>query len=349
MNVLIVKIGAIGDAIMALGALNWLKKTSPSIHVTWLAGEKIVPLLQSSNLADRIVSVKEENLFGRSRLKAFEAIFGIWKKLWRIKYDLIIIGHRDIRYRALITPVRCREIRILGDIKRGRQNPVPGRYHGDEYLRLLSGIDDSAMPPFTFPDIDVKAPEPEFQKILPFKKVEPWILLFPGSAKNHLREDPLRRWPIERYVELAEQLLSNRHKVILCGSPADLWVGEPFIGMGVVDLIGKTDFNHLMWVIAQSDVVVAHDSGPLHLALLLKRPLVALFGPTDPSEKIPRQKSSPVSLLCNGGEFSCSPCYDGKTYASCNKNICMESISAHEANQAVEQQLMVKKLSLFPL
>ena len=342
MDVLIVKIGAIGDATMALGAVNWLKETYPSVRVTWLAGEKIVPLLQSSNLVDRIVSVREEALFG-GWLKAFETILGLWKKLWGSSYDLAVIGHRDIRYRALIMTVRCREIRMFGDIKKGRQNPVPGRYHGDEYLRLISGIDDYAMPPFTFPDIDVKTPEPEFQKVLPFKKAEPWILLFPGSAKNHLREDPLRRWPIERYVELVEYLLFNRYKVILCGSHADRWVLESFTGMGVVDLIGKTDFDHLMWVVAQSDVVVAHDSGPLHLALLLKKPLVALFGPTAPSEKIPRQQSSPVFLLCRGDAHSCSPCYDGKAYANCRRNICMESISAHEASQAIEQQLLFNK------
>ena len=99
MDVLIVKIGAIGDAVMALGAVNWLKVNNPSILITWVAGSKIVPLLHSTNIIDSIIIVNEDLLFGSSRLNALKEIFGAWRKLSGTHYDLAAIGHRDKRYK----------------------------------------------------------------------------------------------------------------------------------------------------------------------------------------------------------------------------------------------------------
>ena len=337
MDVLVVKIGAIGDAVMALGALHWLKSTRPSVRITWVAGERIVPLLQVAGMVDRIVPVNEEALFGDSRIRALKAVMEVWKRLSGNRYDLALLGHRDRRYRILIPPGRCREIRRFGKIE-GRAIPVSGRYHGDEYLRLLSGIDDFSMPVFSFPPLDLPGLDPVLEEILGPKN-RPWILLFPGSAKNHLREDPLRRWPIRHYVELADRMTARGYAVIVSGAKSDLWVRDYFKESKVTDLIGMTDLTALMGVISRADVVVAHDSGPLHLALLLMRPLLALFGPTDPKERLPRQKSSSVLPIWKSQELPCSPCYDGVTYAPCRQNLCMEKITAQEVEEGIEQLL----------
>ena len=338
MDVLIVKIGAIGDAVMALGAFHWLKSTRPSVRITWVAGERIVPLLQVAGMVDHIVPVNEETLFGASRIRALKEVMGVWKRLSGNRYDLALLGHRDRRYRILLPPGRCREIRKFGKIE-GRTIPVFGRYHGDEYLRLLSGIDDFSMPGFSFPPLSPPSLDPVLEEILG-PKSRPWILLFPGSSKNHLREDPLRRWPIHHYVELADRLTSQGYTVIVAGARSDLWVCDYFKRSKVVDLIGMTNLVNLMGLISYADVVVAHDSGPLHLALLLKKPLMALFGPTDPKERLPRQANSSVIPLCKSLELSCSPCYDGLTYAPCRQNLCMEKISPQEVGGGIEELLL---------
>ena len=338
MEVLIVKIGAIGDAVMALGALHWLKSTHPSVRITWVAGEKIVPLLQVAGMVDHIVPVNEESLFGASRIRALKRVMGVWKRLSGNIYDLAVLGHRDRRYRILLPPGRCREIRMFGKID-GRAIPVSGRYHGDEYLRLLSGIDDFSMPVFSFPPVSLPTLDPALAERLGPKNT-PWILLFPGSAKNHLREDPLRRWPIQHYVELADRLNARGYTVIVSGAKSDLWVRDFFKKSKVADLIGMTDLKALMALISRANVVVAHDSGPLHLALLFKRPLLALFGPTDPKERLPRQKNSSVLPIWKSLELPCSPCYDGLTYAPCRQNLCMEKITAQEVEEGIEQLLV---------
>ncbi|MHB1934786.1 MAG: glycosyltransferase family 9 protein [Leptospirillum sp.] len=325
---------------MTLGAAHWLKKTFPSVRITWVAGEKIVPLLQSAGIVDHLVPVNEEGLFGNSRFNAMKAILGVWKGVSGNRYDLAVLGHRDRRYRILVLPAKCREIRMFGKMN-GRAIPVSGRYHGDEYQRLFSGVDDHAMGPFSFPHVTIPKLDPVLEGLL-CSENKPRVLLFPGSAKNDLREDPLRRWPITHYVELANRLSAKEYRVILSGDRSDIWVREYFKDSSVVDLIGKTDLPNLMALITRCDVVVAHDSGPLHLTLLLQKPLLAFFGPTDPKERLPRHNPSPLVSIWKGEDLPCAPCYDGLVYASCNQNLCLEKISPKEAEEAIEHLLLAQ-------
>lgn len=338
MEVLIVKIGSIGDVVMTLGAVQWVTTTYPNARITWVVGEKIVPLLQSTGRIDQIVSVSEGSLFGNSKINSLKTLWGVWKTLFGMKFDLAIVCHKDWRYRLFLLSIRSKEIRIFKK-RGGRVFPVPGRYHGNEYLRLVSGMDDRKMPILSFPKIGVPPLSLTLAKILGSKE-SPWILLVPGSAKNYLSDDPLRRWPVHSYAELAQKLITKGYKVILIGADSDIWVREWFREIKVIDTIAKTGFKDLMALICCSDVLVAHDSGPLHLSILLQKPSVALFGPTDPREKLPQQGPFPIKLLWNGNSLPCSPCYDGKYFAQCDRNVCMEMISVSEVENAIDQFLV---------
>lgn len=338
MEVLIVKIGAIGDAVMALGAVHWLRVSDPTVRITWLAGKKIVPLLKTAGGIDRIVSVDEEALFCSSRLDSLKALLSVWCTLFWKKFDLVVLGHADWRYRLLTLSVLSQETRMFVR-KNGKLFPVPGRYHGDEYLRLVSRKEDWTMPPFIFPPTEVPGLSPFLAKSLGHNKEKPRILLVPGGAKNVLADDRLRRWPIQSYVALAKALAAKGYKVILAGSETDLWVREWFRDVDVVDSIGTTDLSDLIAMISRVEVVVSHDSGPLHLAVLLQKRVVALFGPTNPNEKIPRQESNPAYVLWQGKVLPCVPCYDGKGFARCERNVCMEMISVPDVEEAIVQLL----------
>ena len=107
--------------------------------------------------------------------------------------------------------------------------------------------------------------------------------------------------------------------------PSDKWVSAAFRKLSVVDLVGKTTVTDLVSVYNCCDAVVTHDSGPMHLAALAGAPLVALFGPTDPSWFAPRQKK--VKVLWGGSDLACRPCYDGRGYTQCMDNRCIQEIS----------------------
>jgi heptosyltransferase-2 len=163
------------------------------------------------------------------------------------------------------------------------------------------------------------------------------IVLVPAGARNSLRDDPLRRWPVERYVETAAALLSLGHEVILAGGPDDRWATTLFKGLAVTDKIGQLSLLETLALLDSADVTVVHDTGPLHMAGITSTAIVAIFGPTDPRGRLP-QRANTVALW--GGEgFACRPCYDGRDFAPCENNGCMQQITVAMVLEEVDALL----------
>ncbi|MHB8053972.1 MAG: lipopolysaccharide heptosyltransferase II [Candidatus Aminicenantales bacterium] len=154
----------------------------------------------------------------------------------------------------------------------------------------------------------------------------PLAVLSPGAAFG-----PAKRWPAERFAELAA-LLQNRHgvEIAVTGTAHDREAAA-VIGAGLshpaADLTGKTTLRELFGVIAAAAVFVTNDSGPMHLANALRVPVVALFGPTDPVVTAPFHE--PRTILKK--EVACWPCL----YRRCPyDHRCLAGISAEEAADA---------------
>jgi heptosyltransferase-2 len=154
------------------------------------------------------------------------------------------------------------------------------------------------------------------------------IILAPGGAVNILRQDDLRRWQIEKYVELTKELINKNFSVVLTGSENDSWASENFSNLKITDLIGETSLLDLIYLFNKSSVIVSHDTGILHLAKLSSIKIIALFGPVNPKERIGVKEN--VEVIWGGINLPCSPCYDGKNFADCNNNICMKNISVND-------------------
>lgn len=320
MRILIVKIGAIGDVVMALPLLEHFKKLSPSNHITWIAGRTVEPILKATGKVDRIIIVDEPALFKSALWKRLRELIRVQAKIAGKVFDLILIGHVDSRYRFLSFFARSKETRSL-ERQNQRQCPVPGRYHGNEYLRLATGLDSENFIPVDFPNLIL----PKFEHL---NTQHLTIALAPGGAKNILANDALRRWPIQHYVDLARKFINKEIQVVLTGASSDEWALSYFKDLSCINLIGKLDLLELISLYQNAKLLVTHDSGPLHLAKLARCPVVGLFGPTNPWEKVGRHEK--VHILWGGENLSCRPCYDGKTYAPCARNICLESIHPEE-------------------
>jgi heptosyltransferase-2 len=317
MNLLIVRIGAIGDVVMALGAVEAARTLDPETHVTWLCGQLVRPLLEHVGTVDEIVAVDERALLrGGARARTRE-IGRAWRALAGRRFDLVVTAHADPRYRVLSATVRAgtrRSLRSYGS----RRPPIPGRYEGDEYARLVHGIDGPDAEPARLPRVSF----PPADHLLP--PDGPTVMIAPGGAKNVLRDDGLRRWPLESYSRVAADLAARNVRVVVSGGPDDGWVRPSFAGLPVVDLVGKTDLIQLGATIQACDLLITHDSGPMHLAFLARTPTLALFGPTRPTDRLPHD--APYRALWGGPDLACRPCYDGRDYAPCPNNVCIQSI-----------------------
>src|SRR5262249_9711256 len=154
--------------------------------------------------------------------------------------------------------------------ERGAMIPVPARWLGDECARLLDGNEHVGPIERRFGMADAR------DRVPPSRIGERVVTLVPGGARNVLREQGLKRWPVLHYTDLARRLIADDLTVMLLGDAADAWVLPAFDGIPVRSEIGRHDLVSTLSLMRGSDLVVSHDTGPMHLARLVRAPLVAL-------------------------------------------------------------------------
>ncbi len=333
-KVLIVKIAAVGDVVMALAMLEPFLQKDPDAQITWVCGKTVEPLLRQVGKIHELIVVDEAKLLKGGFIPKALALAGVWAKLLGRRFDLAVTGHSDPRYRLLSLPASAAIRRGFGKQADGRTGPVSGRYHADEYARLATGADGPTAVKASIPILRLPLPAELEQILQPGKKI---VALAPGGARNILRDDALRRWPLENYAQLAEKFLRDGFQVLVTGSLSDFWIRESFKNMAVTDLVGQTPLPDLIALYGKCHLVVTHDSGPLHLAVASGVPVLALFGPTVPMEKVP--VSEKVSVIWGGEHLACRPCYDGKNYADCNDNQCLKSVGVERVYAEASRML----------
>jgi heptosyltransferase-2 len=331
-SVLIVKLAAIGDVVMALPMITALRAQESAIRITWVCGTTVAPLLERVEGIDEVVAVDDVAVLSGNRAQKARAVMAGWSALASRRFDLVLTAHSDPRYRMLAALVRARERRWLGE-KGPRPRLVAGRAHSDEYVRLVTGVDDGRAIRYAPPAFRVELDAgiaPRLERLAPRRLVA----LAPGGARNPARDNPLRRWPLERYAALARLLEAGGDAVILTGGADDAWIRPAFAEVDAVDLVGATTLPGLAALYARCSAVVTHDSGPMHIARLVDAPLVGLFGPTLPASVI--RESPRVVPLWPGAALPCAPCYDGQDFADCESNRCLQLIAPDAVVAAID-------------
>ena len=338
-RLLLLKFGAIGDVMMAIPAAAAMHAAGYSID--WVAGEAVAPLLSLYPWI-RVIPVNEARLLRGGKARRLQHVFHLWRRLWSIAqnepYDLCATLYYDPRYRLLSRPIRARRRLNLSWSERATRL-LPGRHHTDEYARILTGRLDTEIPVRLAPVPTPNLPPNPLHPVPGAKR----IVLVPAGAKNLLRDDALRRWPVEAYVELAHRLLAAGCEVVLAGGPEDTWASPWFARLGqdfperLRDALGRFTLIETLALFESATVTVTHDTGPLHMAGLTTTSIVTIFGPTDPRGRLP-QRENCVALW--GGEgFACRPCYDGRNYAACTHNGCIREVTPAMVSAEVEEAI----------
>ncbi len=332
-RLLLVKLGAIGDVIMAIPAAHAMH--TAGFQVDWVCGEAIAPVLSLYNWI-HVIAVDERRLLLGSGTERLRAVLALWRLLRQRgaaePYELCATLYYDARYRLLTLPIAARRKIALSQTDRALRL-LPGRHHSSEYARLLlqflPGNRLEPAPdgerPSQFAPVRLAAgclpPSPSPAAGLERQRV----VLVPAGSRNLMRDDTLRRWPIHCYVELARLLLARGCQIVLAGGPGDEWASDHFAGLPITDCIGRLSLVESLSLLDSAALVVSHDTGPLHLAGITGAAIVAIFGPTDPRIFLPQRPN--CSALWGGEGFACRPCYDGRDFAPCTHNGCVHQVT----------------------
>ena len=284
----------------------------------------------------------------------------------RIRPDVAIDFEFFARGSAILTYLSGANLRVglhrsgdrapwRGDLMTHRLKYDPNLHTTELYSAMVQAID---RPPgsLTFDDLDTDAFESELPAFCPSReelaKVEATVHSQAGSSDysplvllNANASDllPLRRWPSDRYAELARGLIARYSSihVAFTGAPAEADVAEELVAAvgseRCFSMAGKTTLRELMVLYCLADVMVTNDSGPAHFAALTPIQVVTLFGPETPARFGSR---SPRSRIIWKDAF-CSPCVDAynNRLSKCRDNQCMQQISVDEVLDAVVDAL----------
>jgi heptosyltransferase-2 len=323
----------VGDAVLALPAMNTIKKNFPESEI-WVAAEEWVhDLFLMSDLFAGTISLPKHAGYKNLQDSARSIRDG--------HFDLSILFTNSFASALVFTMARIPQ--RWGYKKDGRgfllTKGIPVRlkthpvHQAHYYLALLSGLGLKEFPE-EFPlsiDRQERAQTETWLKSLNIQIKKPLIIINPGAYYGSAK-----RWPAEKYAELASLLQSSRRaQIMIIGSADETPLAEAISSrMNELPLVltGQTSLPRLAALISFADLFITNDSGPMHLANFLRIPLVALFGPTDPARTGPFRQ--PAVVIHKGAP--CWPC----SYRQCPfDHRCMMKITPSEVFQSCQKFL----------
>jgi heptosyltransferase-1 len=319
-RILIIKPSAIGDVVHALPVLNLLRKKWPGSHISWLVTPGCAGLLDGHPQLDEVIRFDRRRLGNSWRdLAAAVALHDLGRNLRSKKFDLVIdlqgllrSGMLGFRTGAAVR-VGSAGDREFGWMFQTHLAPVDRTGHAvDRYLAVADYLGLGRLPvQFVFPtdDADRAAAAP----LLP---AGPFAVLLPGTNWA------TKRWPVEKFAALVKPLRDRFGlATVVAGSAGDSQLAAVIAGAG--DLTGKTPLRQLVAVLEKASLVIANDTGPMHIAAALGRPLVAVYGPTDPAQTGPYGRADSVVRL----DLVCLPCFSRRcVHQTCLVQLDIETV-----------------------
>jgi lipopolysaccharide heptosyltransferase II len=146
-----------------------------------------------------------------------------------------------------------------------------------------------------------------------------------------------KEWRREAFAEVARHFMPKGFAVALIGSERERGLCDDVVKLapGAINLAGETTLSELAALISRATICVTNDSGPMHLAVALGRPVVSIFGPTDPVWAGPYRRDGAVLRA----ELECSPCYLRELRRCPHNHDCMKNVSAATVIERAESVL----------
>jgi heptosyltransferase-2 len=313
-RILVVAPNWIGDALMAQPLLARLREKRPHMKLDVLAPEWVAPVARRMPEVDEVIPVpfRHGSLQLGSRWRLGRAL--------KHRYDEAIVLPNSWKS-ALVPFLAHIPVRTgyVGESRFGLLNRLhrnPDRHMREHYARLAESPGNEARQPLPQACLRMD-PAQVAATCRRFDVKAPYAVLCPGAEYG-----PAKRWPY--FAELATRLALPP---VLLGSRNDATAAAGIEGK---NLIGKTTLDEAIDLIAGAQYIVTNDSGLMHVAAALGRPLVALFGSSSPEKTPPQSEHARVLWL----KPECSPCFERECplgHFRCMREISVDQVLAEVA------------------
>jgi heptosyltransferase-1 len=329
MNVLIVRLGALGDVVHAIPAAAALRAAFPDARIDWLVDARHRGMVDLVTAIDRVLVVPSSSIRGWTHAV---------RDLRQVQYDVAL----DLQglLKSAVFARASGAARVIGFSiwhlrekaarpfysEAGRAADGQAEHVIHKNLRLLRtvGVTDERV---AFPLAHVESPA--VAAVRSAIGAQPFAMINPGAAW------PNKRWPVDRFGEVAAFVRDVRGlpSIVLWGP------GEEALARAVVDassgaarIAPSTSIADLLALGREASLMVSGDTGPLHIAGAAGTPTVAIFGPTDPHRNGPWSDADIVVSRYDG----CGCHYDRKCHQA---SWCLNGVSVAEVTAAVQHRL----------
>ncbi len=342
-RILIVKLSSIGDVVHSLPTLKSLRDTYPSAHIAWVVEEKSKDVILDNPLLDEIIIFEKERwkktLFkSKNTRDSIKDIFAFSSLLRQKKFD-VAIDLQGLLRSSFITFFSGAKIRLGYQDSREfshifynlKIKPASVPQHAvDRYLFVAKflGADTSRVEFPLFVRDEEKIYAKEIFNSHGIKKEDITVGLNPGASILH------NQWRWENFAKLGDILQEKyKAKIILFGGPQDINAAREIYNImktKPINLAGLTTIKQLASVISFCNLFVGNDTGPMHIAVAMGVPVVAIFGPADPSRTGPYGKKHKVVYK----KLPCAPCF---RHPTCTDYKCMNIITVEDVLGRIEE------------
>ena len=336
-RILIVNVNWIGDTLFSTPFIRAVRDSYPDAYIACLVHPRCKEMLELSPRLNEIIIYDEEgehrSLFGKLKLaislrkKKFDTAFLLHRSFTKA-FLMLLAGIKDrVGY-----PTKRRSL-VLTKVA---EEPLEELHKVEYFLNIArsSGIKPKSKSYEFFIDDSHKKFIASLLRESGIADGDTVVAICPGG-----NWDP-KRWPKENFAKLADILAKECSvKIVISGAKKDVKLAEEVSGMmsaAQVITAGKTNLKQLGALLARADLVIANDSGPMHLAVAMKAKTIALFGPTSPAITGPYGEGN-YRVISKNKECEV-PCYD----FTCKDNRCMAAIKVEDVLREAREMLGAK-------
>jgi ADP-heptose:LPS heptosyltransferase len=286
-KILVIKLSALGDFVLALAAMKKIRETHKRAHITLLTTPPFEALAKASPYFNAVET--------DGKPAGFPAWLALRNRLKKARYDRVYDLQTSAASARIFHSLRPFPPAWSG-IAAGCS--LPHRNPQRDHMHTLERHADQLKEAGIWPDAPTEpgsAPAPDLswvtrkdeRPVAGASHVRPMVLFVPGGSEHR----PEKRWPPERFGELARILYARGFDIVVIGGPQESPIArtiQRYVDKAR-DLTGRTDFARIAILGARAALAVGNDTGPLHLAAAGGAPTIVLFSSaSDPSLSAPR-------------------------------------------------------------
>jgi heptosyltransferase-2 len=305
-KILVIGPSWVGDTMLMQPMLLRLKQRYPDSQIDVLAPPWTAALLHAMPEVHEVII----NPFPHGALQ-LRARYQLGKKLRGTQYNQAIVLPNSLK--SAFVPFFARiplrsgfvgEARyiLLNDARGLSKKNLP--FMVERFAQLAEDTRGKISRPLANPRLEVSAAQRDATlRKLGLTLDKPIAIFCPGAEYG-----PAKRWPASYFAEIAQRLQRQGYVVWLIGSAKDKEIADKIIALGnsaCLNLCGGTDLSDAIALLSCAQLVISNDSGLMHLAAALDRPMLALFGSSSPQFTPPLSAQAHVLKL----DLKCSPCF----------------------------------------